>query len=707
MHAWAFFAPAALAASLLLGCGSDSDAGSTLGSGGGSKGGSGGSGGSGSSSGSSGGGGMAGAAGGSGGGSCVDDPKAQPPTVEIAPVKPLVLPHDRADLLATATSPNGSIIAYAWKQTAGPVGAKLHYAESSAAHVAGLEQGSYTFTVTVRDEKCREATASIDVEVGAAPPLPSTPIEQIRYLAEPAFKKGHTLPPLTYASCTWSNPNEVAFETELVEKYGYAYSLHRATAYWNGLLKNPGSDVAQKVAKNKANPSRYKLFTSVMRPLWVWEEGRSTPYDTYLTVELPKRCPGCSPSLLTADSKLPQSVTFSPAADPKYYDLVGDDTAVELMPYKQQNIPLSVVLNLAEDGVGLSQGDCHGHHWETDPAIVADLKSVLKVSSVPPCGTEAWARYASNRIARTNQRITDKVLAALPPGALYVRYRVEGNLNRGRYASWYDYAPFYEDTKNNSALPSMSAYYAGDEPPYLHWDDSAWDPNTDMLTGTLASVAWQIKEGSPLSYNWVSGGWPTATHKEVSTIDRYTGYLKALYLAGNIGAVASWWSPGLWQAASGWSCNPDSVLAEPNKIPDGIGQMVALGEVHALFSHFEDFLRNGTLVPGPGVHRFTVKSPASEQVPAYELNCDPTTKLCDQKLRVLARKHASKSEWLVVAFAASGNDQDVTVTLPGAGSISVRCRAGGSLYHVVATAGAPTVTLIDEDPLRPTKFLAP
>lgn len=645
--------------------------------------------------------------GGAGGGTCVDDPKAALPSVSVTSVTGLTLPEDRADLVATATSPNGAIISYDWKQTSGPSAAKLHYAGAASALAVGLIQGSYVFSVTVRDEKCREAAASVSVDVGAAPPLPGTPMGQVQYFAAPTFKKGHTLPPLTYASCTWSKPNEVAFETELVERYGYAYSLHRATAYWNGLMTNPGSDIAQKIAKNAADPNRYKLFTSVMRPLWVYEEGRATPYAQYLQTELPSRCAGCTPSLLTADSKLPGGATFSPAADPKYYDLVGDDAAAELKPYQQKNIPLAVVLNLAEDGVGISQGDCHGHHWETDPAIVADLKAVLELSTTPACNTEPWARYASNRIARTQQRISDKIAAALPPGALYIRYRVEGNLNRGRYGSWYDYAPWYEDTRKNSALPSMSAYYAGDEPPYLHWDDSAWDPNTDMLTGTLASVAWQIESGSPLSYNWVTGGWPTASHPEMSPIDRYTGYLKALYLAGNLGAVASWWSPGLWQAGGGWSCNPDATLSTPTQVPDGLAQMLALGEVHALFSHFEDFLRNGALVPGPGVHRFTLKSAAANQIPAYELACDGATKLCDRKLRVLARKHTAKDEWIVVAWAASGPDQDVTVDLPGAGSITVNCRAAGSFYHVTLSGGATAVTRVDEDALRPTKLLAP
>jgi hypothetical protein len=253
----------------------------------------------------------------------------------------------------------------------------------------------------------------------------------------------------------------------------------------------------------------------------------------------------------------------------------------------------------------------------------------------------------------------------------------------------------------------MSAYYAGDEPPYLHFDDSAADKNTDMLTGTLASVAWQVKAGSPLSYNWVSGGWPTASHPELAPIDRYTGYLKTLYVAGNLGAVASWWAPGLWQSSAGWSCNPDVTLATPSKLPDGLSQMLALGEVHALFSHYEDFLHDGALVPGPGVHRFTAKLAATSQVPAYELACDTTTKLCSRKNRVLARKHATKNEWIVVAWSASGADENVTVDLPGAGAIAVSCRAAGSFYHVVKDVGAPVISLIDEDPLRPTKLLAP
>jgi hypothetical protein len=186
------------------------------------------------------------------------------------------------------------------------------------------------------------------------------------------------------------------------------------------------------------------------------------------------------------------------------------------------------------------------------------------------------------------------------------------------------------------------------------------------------------------------------------------GYLKALYLAGNIGAVAAWWAPGLWQdTASEWTCDPTIELLAGGVDPDGLAQLLALGEVHALFSHFEDFLRNGTLVPGPGIQRWVVGHPVADQVPAYELVCDAGTKLCDRSRRVLARKHDTLDEWIVVAWAADGIDGEVSVDLPGAGPIAVQCRAAGSLYHVTGGASPPAVELVDVDPLHPTALLTP
>ncbi len=100
-------------------------------------------------------------------------------------------------------------------------------------------------------------------------------------------------------------------------------------------------------------------------------------------------------------------------------------------------------------------------------------------------------------------------------------------------------------------------------------------------------------------------------------------------------------------------------------------EITALSEVHALFSHYEEFLRQGTLVAGPGIQRWTVDSAAADQVPAYELACDTATLLCDRVHRVLARKHDARDEWIVVAWAASGPE-----------------RGGGSARPLPARSGA-------------------
>lgn len=621
--------------------------------------------------------------------------------VQIKAVAPLQLPINRTALDAVVTSANSMTFTYQWSVGQGPQGSRLYFADQAQAMLVGLKAGSYDVQLDVVDGCGIKGKAVASLSVLAAPPMPNTAQGQAEWMPSPVFAASSTLPPLTYTSCTFSLDEQFAFETLLVEKYHYAYDLHRAETFWNGLIDKPGTDMYKKIQKNAADPKKYPLFASVVRPLWSQEEGRPIPYGEYLSTNLPSRCNGCTNSLLTADSVVPGSVHFSPAADPKYYDLIGDDSAQYLAPYRDKKIPLSVVLNLAEDGVGISQGTCNNHHWETDPAIVADMKSVLGINTVPPCSDGAWAVYVSKRIASLQQRITDKIVAQLSPDTLYLRYRVEGNLNRERYGSWYDWAPFYEDVKGNATLPNGSLYYDGSEPPYPVWDGSAWDPNTDMLTGTLAAVAWQIKSGSPLAYNWLSGGWTTDQHGLITSLDRYMGFLKALYITGNLGGVATWWTSGIFDN----TCNPNKALTNPTIVPPGLEQMIALGEVHALFSHYEDFLRKGTLLPGPALHGFSQGKAADKQVPAYEFVC-PQGK-CDRRVRVLVRKHETNAEWLIVAWAAYGDDTETTISVPELGDVKVNARGGGSLYHATNDGKMPVVELIDVDPLHPTDLLLP
>jgi len=64
---------------------------------------------------------------------------------------------------------------------------------------------------------------------------------------------------------------------------------------------------------------------------------------------------------------------------------------------------------------------------------------------------------------------------------------------------------------------------------------------------------------------------------------------------------------------------------------------------------------------------------------------------------VLARKHRQRAEWLICAWAAGGDDRDVTVTIPALGTVTLRARATATLYR--ATPGV--LIPLDEDGMRP------
>jgi len=118
--------------------------------------------------------------------------------------------------------------------------------------------------------------------------------------------------------------------------------------------------------------------------------------------------------------------------------------------------------------------------------------------------------------------------------------------------------------------------------------------------------------------------------------------------------------------------------------------MMALGHVHALFSHLEEFLRKGDLLPGPARHRW------SKDLPAYEF---PTG---DPDARVLARKHRERAEWLITAWAAGGPDRQVSVAVPGLGTVRLEARGCGSVYRAAVKDGKPSLTRVDDDGMHPT-----
>jgi hypothetical protein len=157
--------------------------------------------------------------------------------------------------------------------------------------------------------------------------------------------------------------------------------------------------------------------------------------------------------------------------------------------------------------------------------------------------------------------------------------------------------------------------------------------------------------------------------------EHYMGYLKCFYTAGMIGGVAGYFS---------YPKEDD---------PNWLWQMMVLGRAHALFSHLEDFLRNGDLLPGPNRHRW------STDLPAYEF---PTG---DPEARVVARKHRQKDEWLITAWAAGGEDRMVSAEIAELGTVELEARSCGSVYRATLEHGQPSLALADEDGMLPTAGL--
>ena len=101
----------------------------------------------------------------------------QPPTVDAGSSQALTLPVNYTTLTASASDPDGSIASYAWTKKSGP-SASLENASTQKLSVKNMGEGTYVFTVTVKDN--RGASASDDVQVtvresGSNPPPSPAP----------------------------------------------------------------------------------------------------------------------------------------------------------------------------------------------------------------------------------------------------------------------------------------------------------------------------------------------------------------------------------------------------------------------------------------------------------------------------------------------------------------------------------------------------
>jgi hypothetical protein len=481
--------------------------------------------------------------------------------------------------------------------------------------------------------------------------LGQTAVEHLRAAKPPVFKQDHTLLPLSRWG--WSLPYEAT--VELCEKWGYALEFGSyATMSAAEAAHDPETRQGKLCALTRSDPDRYPLFVITHRPLGAMEKAGELPESYWLHDAEGNRLEG------------PKWKRKNPEAPDEIHRRVAEK-AVEPLKKIRGICPIAVILHGGESGLSEL-----GH---TRPFLKKD-PSVVKAK-----GDRTWWDYYSEQKARWLMPTTRAVREAFPDRRVYIWYHF-GGMPRWTAKPWsWD----YDHMHNVADMPGQSLYYE-------HFN-SGWTGKSDLLTLFLCSLAQAKTYDHPLSYNWLCAGWKEG---EFSDLDRYMGYVKCLYTAGQVGGVAGYFS------------RPDGGFGGDlgQEIPHWLAQIMILGRAHALFSHLEEFIRDGSLLPGPDIHP-VVKQRTGKELPAYEF---PTG---DPNARVLVRRLGDKKMWILTAWAAAGDAREVTISVDGLGELTLQARPAGSVYRARATAQVKheppeiELKLLDKDPMLPSANFQP
>jgi hypothetical protein len=486
----------------------------------------------------------------------------------------------------------------------------------------------------------------------AATPAMVKPTEWLEAQPKPLFKTDHTLPRLT----RYGFPFPYNLKVELAKNWGYALEF---TGYLTAesivQLDTPGTDEAKLAALAKSDPKNYSLSVTCSRKMPSHDEA---PPEAWARDKEGKVLTGKAQSMDGTEWSEANGTIFSPEAPDSVWKAAGEFRAAPLREIQKRGIPISMVLNGGEYGLavlGFAQ-----QIWSLDPKIVAAVEK-------SPGGS--WQDYTSSKKGNSEMLIADAVRAAVPKRQLYIYYSAGGGTLRNKDANINNWSPQWKHIKGVSDLPSNEIYYK-------HFNDG-FTGRLNLLTIALNATANEIASGMPLSYNWVCGGWTRHdASQNIADIARWSGFLKCYYTAGMIGC-----NVGYYELPKDGH-NTEFPANEP---PLWLQQMVASSHIHAFFSHLEPMIRQSELLPG------TLKNGISTEDPAYEIaSGDPT-------VRVLARKHKTRAEWLITAWAADGGDREVTVEIPELGKLKLNARICGSVYRTVLKDQSVELRLLDEE----------
>lgn len=513
-----------------------------------------------------------------------------------------------------------------------------------------------------------------------------TPAQWLGAQPKPQFKPGHQLSHLTKFG--W--PLSYELTVEMATNWGYALHLEPLDDTLASRLANTNSSEYKLLSLSLKYPDIYKLQVNLER---------------YQPAELSNGFWVTNAAGWFVDNK---SNAWQFRTNTSYHKIVSTEasdadiaiqTAAIVAPLRLlSNAPIAIVLNGGERDLGMVADSQKA--WLQDPRVQGAAVMTNAWDFTTNKTGMSWYRYSSQQKARHLLPLTKAVREIVPNMQHYVWYNTGSEQSRYKRPenAGYDWDNTWAwawssiDLLPAVGIPNFENYYFT-AANFTNATGTAWSNVTDLLTKNLAAVGFNIGLGYPTNYSWVCGGWSTSNPDRFADIDRYKGFLKCLYTSGTIGACAGYFSYPVSQTNTYLAGGPGfNASFPPDQPPHWLQQIRALSEVHAQFSYLDNFLFNGTLLPGNGnmtAAPFTSHVKCLDQ-PSYEF----TNTVADATCRVLARKHNASDEWLITAWAAHGPDRPVTVNIPELGQVNLVASASGSVYR--ATTNTLT-SLIEND----------
>ena len=208
-------------------------------------------------------------------------PANQVPVVNAGADKTLTLPVNSITLAATASDPDGSISSYAWSKVSGPSQHSFSSTTIPNPTISNLVAGTYTFKLTVTDNKGASASDNINIIVNPATttPPPTTPPPtsgETKYVKVNLFGGSNA-----YSNAQWNNWNTSSTLSPAAFKYsdGSSSSI-KATLSKQTAVSDNGASYSVTMCPSEV--ARYTSYATTSRTLTISGLDNGTQYDLEL-----------------------------------------------------------------------------------------------------------------------------------------------------------------------------------------------------------------------------------------------------------------------------------------------------------------------------------------------------------------------------------------------------------------------------------------